>query len=389
MGAPASTHQVRLVPSYVESGRVVDVDVESYRLSVVTQMTQKSFVGLSFATPYQHGANGEGIYFMPEVGSLVWLCWPSDNANRPFVMSWAPMREDSGSMRSGKLALNPGDIYLGTRDENFIILRRGGIVQIGGGPLSQRLFMPINNVIKDICENYSLNTIGGDLEWSVQRPEKSADGKRPALLSIRAKEYANDDDYVALLEMGSREGNVSENGSHTANAQNILSLAIKASGKKGAAKKISLEFRKDGSAAWSFEGDVEWMVKKSLSVDVEKELFLMAGELARLEGKTVEIEAAQGAVGITGKTTVDIMAGASVNLGPQVNMGVTPGAGGAVGLKPMMLADDDFLTWLINHVHICAPPGSPSQPATDLRYNPSFGKVQASQGHKAKKSFGK
>lgn len=389
MAPPRSTHQVRLVPSYVESGKVVDVDVETFSLTVVTEMTQKSFVGLAFATPYQHYANGEGVYFMPEVGSLVWLCWPSDNATRPFIMAWAPAREDNGSLRSGKMMLNPGDIYLGTRDENFLILRRGGIVQIGGGPLSQRIFMPINNIIKDICENYSLQSLAGDMDWSINRPEASADGKRPALFSLRAKEYADDSGYVALLEMGSSKGNVSENGSHTANAQNILSLVVKASGKKGAEKKISLEFRKDGSANWVFEDSVDWHVGGDLSIDVSKKLSLKAGDLARLEGKTVEIEAAQEAVKITGKTTVDVMAGASVNLGPQVNMGVAPGAGGAAGLKPMMLADDDFLNWILNHKHICAAPGQPSAPATDPANNPLFIKVQSAQGHKAKKSFGK
>lgn len=377
-----STHQIRTVPSSIEKGKVIDVDIETFTLSVVTEMTKKSFMGVPFATPYQHYANGEGIYFMPEVGSICWLCWPSDNPSRPFVIGWAPAREENGSLRSKKMQLNPGDIYLGTRDENFLILRRGGIVQVGGGPLCQRIFMPINNVINDYCENYGLHALGGDLEWTIVRPEATTDGKRPALLSLKAREFANDAAPIAVLEIGSSSGTVSENGSHKRDGKNILSLAIKESGAKGAATQISLEFRKDGSAEWSFKKSVKWTVAENLTIDVTKDLKMKAGTLARLEGANVEIEAKLGAVKVTSKTTIDLMAGASVNLGPQVNMGVAPGAGGAAGLKPVLLADQAFLAWLIGHRHMSTPPNTLTGPASA---DPLYAAVSAN-GHIAKKS---
>src|SRR5512142_1614872 len=229
--------KIRTVPALIETGMVIDVDIETYSLAAVTQYTRKPLTGLAFATPYQHPANGEGIYFMPEAGSLVWICFPSDGS-KPFVMAWAPAREPNDSLRSNKMNLNPGDIYLGTRDENFLILRRGGVVQIGGGPICQRMFLPVNNTIRDFCENYSLQSLGGSLEWSIAREESTTDGNRPALLRLYAREYADDEQPVAFLEIGS----------HSDSAQNILSLVINESGQAGAAKKISLEFRKDGSA---------------------------------------------------------------------------------------------------------------------------------------------
>ena len=156
-----------VVPAIIQHARVLDVDIASYTLTIATEFAKKPMSGIPFSSPYQHMNNGEGIYFMPEVGSLCWVCEPSDGG-MPFVIAWAPA-QDEGDFKSGKQDLNPGDIYLGTRDENFLILRRGGIVQIGGGPLSQRLYLPVNNTIKDFCENYSLNTVGGDFEWSVKR----------------------------------------------------------------------------------------------------------------------------------------------------------------------------------------------------------------------------
>lgn len=251
MAAP----KARLVPSYVETGQVIDVDVEHYTVSVVTQFTQKALTGLAFATPYQHFSNGEGIYCMPEVGSLVWLCFPSDGG-KPFVMAWAPAREDNDSLRSNKKDLNPGDIYLGTRDDNAIVLRRGGVVQITGGPLCQRLFLPVNNTISDFCENYGLHTLGGDLEWTVDRSEFDVDGHRAAHLRLKAREYADDAEPIAYLEIGS----------HTTSKTTILSLTIKESGAKRSASKISLSLGKDGSMTFKLDGAVDWNIGGELKV---------------------------------------------------------------------------------------------------------------------------
>lgn len=361
-----------LAPSFVETAMVVDVDIETYRVSVLTQHDgQKFLTELAFATPYQHYANGEGIYFMPEVGSTVWVCWPSDGS-RPFIMGWAPARETNDSLRSNKMELNPGDIYLGTRDENFLILRRGGVVQVGGGPLSQRMFIPVNNTIKDFCENYGLHSLGGDLEWTIQREESTTDGKRPALLQVRAKEYANDEAAVAVLQIGS----------HPDHAQNILSLVVNASGAKGAAKKISLEFRKDGSAVWKFEDNVNWVVKKNLAVRADQNLTLNAGKLAELlSDQDIKLDAKKGTLNAKAATVMNLNAGVQVNVGPKLQVGAPPpppsGDGGTPAEPPKaaLLADPLFLQWLLGHTHMvvgigvitgpaCASPVPPLPPSS-------------------------
>jgi hypothetical protein len=334
--------QIRTVPAYVESGQIIDVDVEAYSVSAVTQFTKKPLSGLGFATPYQHHANGEGIYFMPEVGSLCWICFPSDGS-KPFVLAWAPARDENDSLRSKKMGLNPGDIYLGTRDENFLILRRGGVVQIGGGPLSQRMFIPINNAIRDFCENYTLNTLGGDLDWSIQRSENTTDGARPATLKLRAKQFADDPDYVAVLEIGS----------HSDSSQNILSLVINASGKTGAATKISLEFQKDGSVSWSCEGNVDWSVRGNFSLAAQGNVSVSSSLAASIQGRTVDVQA-DAAASVKAGTTLSLLAGGQVTAGPMLVVGE--------GTFPVLLADPAFLTWLLTHVHPVIGPGSPTGP---------------------------
>jgi hypothetical protein len=325
----------------IEHGRVLDVDMASYTLTVTTQFTKKPQTGVTFMTPYQHFVNGEGIYFMPEVGSLVWICFPSDG-NRPFVLGWAP-GSDEGDYRAKKKDLNPGDIYLGTRDENFLILRRGGVVQIGGGPLCQRIFIPIENTVRDFCENYALNTLGGDLEWTIGREESTTDGKRPANLRILAREFSDDPKAVAKLEIGSHEGD----------DKTILSLIVNDSGKDGAAKKIELFFDKEGNVKWKVEKDVEWKVKEKFTLEVDKEVLIKTKDKMNLEA-TKDLTAKGDAVTVEAAKGMTLKAGSPIDMtAPKIN------AGGQSG--PVAMATP-LVTWLGTHIHPTTAPGAPTGP---------------------------
>jgi hypothetical protein len=330
------------VPTEIHKGRIVDVDMANYTVSVTTEHSKKPQTGIGFATPYQNAlGRGEGIYFMPEVGSLCWICFPSDG-HRPFVLAWAPFC-DEGDHSSGKLDLNPGDIYLGTRDDNFLVLRRGGVVQIGGGPLSQRMYIPLNNTIRDFCENYDLHTLGGNLEWSIGRSEETTDGARPAKLRIHAREFANDPDHIAFLEMGS----------HDQDDKTILSLTIKDSGKVGAARQISLEFQKDGNVKWDVKQGVTWLVgddfelsvKKDIKISSERSASIKASNSVDVEGKSVSVKATAGDVSLEGIT---VRAKNRVI----VDNSFTPIATNAASL----------MIWLTTHTHTVSAPGAPTSP---------------------------
>jgi hypothetical protein len=343
--ADATALQGDSVPAYVESGIILDVDIENYTVAAATQFTRRPQYGITFATPYQHHHNGEGMYFMPEVGSTCWICFPSDG-QRPFVIAWGPPLDDAGGHRGAKKELNPGDIYLGTRDENFLILRRGGVIQIGGGPLNQRMYLPINNVIKDFCENYELHTLGGDLEWSVDLSEKTKDGERPASLKLNAREYAGDPNPIAFLEIGS----------HSGDPQTILSLTVNANGSDGARTMIGLQFQKDGKANWLFDNDVDWSYKGNLAVTVTGNSELVAGGAATLKGAVVLVKStdpADGFLDLRSSSFINVKAATQVNVGPAVQLGV----GGAGVSTPVMLASSSFLTFLLSHTHLVIGPG--------------------------------
>lgn len=332
------------VPAQIESGRVLDVDMATYTLTVTTQFTKKPQSGIPFATPYQHFANGEGIYFMPEVGSLCWVCFPSDGM-RPFVIGWASGGVE-GDHRSNRRDLNPGDIYMGTRDENFLVLRRGGVVQIGGGPLNQRIFLPVNNTIRDFCENFHLQTLAGDFEWSIARTEETTDGKRPASVKLKAREFANDAKPIAELEIGS----------HGENEPTILSLNIRASGADNANRKLVLSIDKSGNITWTAHKDSIWAITGdgAVAVDVKGDIALVSKGEVGANGKTFVAR---------GNDSAEVSAGKNLTLKGSTGVaidGLKVTVNG--GLFPVLILSPTMAAWLAAHTHLCTMPGTPSGP---------------------------
>jgi len=88
--------------------------------------------------------------------------------------------------------MNPGDIALTGRDENFLFLRRGGVLQIGATAMTQRLYLPVGNYIKDFAENYQMQTPAGELHWTVRRQELDPAGKAAGYWELQLNEYAQD-----------------------------------------------------------------------------------------------------------------------------------------------------------------------------------------------------
>lgn len=198
-------------PVIIEEATVVDVNKQNYTVSVITRHSSKRFDDLQVALPYFHNENGEGIYFLPEVGAVCQIFRGSDTTP-PFIMGFlavpavrggedgTPVRSTSEggsatdvSFRGRRLDILPGDIVMSTRDENFIIMRRGGVLQLGSTDISQRLYVPINNFIKDFCENYSMDTFGGNIRWTVERQENDPSGDAPSAYVFHMNEFAQDD----------------------------------------------------------------------------------------------------------------------------------------------------------------------------------------------------
>lgn len=186
-----------------EEATIVDVDREKWVVKVVTKHTAKDVPNVQLLSPYHHYINGEGFAVMPEVGAVCIMAFPSDDTP-PFILGFKGVAsqtnvesaggetQETYSFRSRRPKLNPGDIAITTRDENFLILRRGGVVQIGATALSQTVYLPIRNYIKHFCENYEVNTLGGNMEWRVNRVENDPSGNAPCTFDFQMNEFAQD-----------------------------------------------------------------------------------------------------------------------------------------------------------------------------------------------------
>jgi hypothetical protein len=178
------------VPANFIQGKVVNVNLVNWTVDVTAQFDRKRYFDIQVGSPYMHYSNGEGISVFPEVGAKCMVCLPSDSSP-PYVSSFimpmentdmaapdapkgttsksSPSATSSGaSFAGGRPPAKPGDIWMRTRDDNFVILHRGGVVQIGCSELAQRLYIPLSHLIMDISNNYAHHNMGGSILWSMQ-----------------------------------------------------------------------------------------------------------------------------------------------------------------------------------------------------------------------------
>lgn len=171
-------------------GTIININLVRWTVDVIALFDRKKYFNIQVGSPYMHHANGEGIYVMPEVNAQVMVCKPSDS-NAAFVMAFimanetintsapdaplgttqhaAPAANPTGaSFAGGRPQAQPGDIVMRTRDDNFVILHRGGVLQIGATPLAQRLYIPLQNLVMDVSENYEHQNSGGAIKWGIQ-----------------------------------------------------------------------------------------------------------------------------------------------------------------------------------------------------------------------------
>ena len=222
-------------PFRCETGIIASVNTQNMTVDWVSQHSGRQVPGVQIMAPYINYNNGEGFTVVPEVGSICVLCWPSDEES-PFIMGFitapeasavdtgntdttessapaAPKTSTSGgttdervsdaSYRANRPVLNPGDMLWQGRDENFMVLRRGGVLQIGSTNICQRAYIPVGNFIRDFCENWELNTAAGSMSWVVHPSETTPDANAPTEFTLVAREYAQDKMASIKVSVGS------------------------------------------------------------------------------------------------------------------------------------------------------------------------------------------
>jgi hypothetical protein len=300
---PFSVSESETLPATIETSRIINVNIEDWSVDVISMEGNKRFFDIQVMSPYFHFMNGEGIYAQPEVGALCWLCRPSTGRfAAPFVLGFqSAYDQDFDSFQGGRQALNPGDIMLRTRDENFLILRRGGVVQIGATPTAQRIYIPVRNFIKDFCENYELFAFGGELTWITERTdETNTDDKAYSKFALRVKEKAGNKLHIANLTVGS----------HGESAKTTLLLEVFDKGDDGNKVMVGLEITKEGDVTWTSEKDYSIEVKDNFTLTAkEKDITVTAskGKVTVEADKAVALTSKTDEASLTGKTKASLL----------------------------------------------------------------------------------
>lgn len=334
----------------IETARVLSVNTDKWTVDCASDTGNRQFLEIPISAPYLHYANGEGIYAMPEVGALVWVCTPSGGEfAAPFVMGFqAPHDLLEDGYRAGRPTLNPGDIALKTRDENFVLLRRGGVVQIGATSMAQRIYLPIQNFIRDFAENYQLFSLAGSMEWVTDRDDKTTEGAAPTSFILKAKSAANQPGHVAKLQMGF----------HKADDPTTLTLQIFESGAEDAVQKVSLTIQRDGNVAWILEGG--WTLEAEKNIQVKSR----DGDISIItENRTVSVTAKDLTMTTTKNATIDA-GGKVVIKATEVVVDAPVVKLGGSGASQALIKGNELVSLLTDIISklgtaVSGPPGSP------------------------------
>ena len=221
-------------PASLQLAKVARVDPVHFTVDVETIYTHKLLTDVPFASPYTHRDHAGGIYVMPEEGSHCYVANTAEGTRfvvcfvlNPHVNPLAAIidgenaldtdeseqDDDAPNFRGNRDFLEPGDIYLGTSDGNRIILRKGGMVEIGSTGMSQRMYFPVENLVRDTFQRYEAISPMGNVRWGyatvpageLQIGDDTAE-QTPVLIGYDIKGFAQDDEtsrrYVVELRAG-------------------------------------------------------------------------------------------------------------------------------------------------------------------------------------------
>jgi hypothetical protein len=368
-------------PAWIEKGIVINVDLKNFTVDVLTDYEGKPFTNCQIAAPYFHTHNGEGIFAMPEVGSACLVCQPSDD-DTPFVIAFigsfelegakqdnledkagevdteteeveevlkklgapssttstgsAEAKTTGASARAGRPYMNPGDIMLRTRDENFLALRRGGVVQIAATPTCQTVYVPLKNYMRHFAENYEVNTPGGELEWTVQRQENDPGGKAPVLYRLTLRDKAQNDKADIQIKMGHVDDDV----------RYELTVAPEGitvgDGKVSGTPKLKMTINKDGDQKYDIQGSLEYVIETDRKVTIKGTDTIEVTGARTLKALSI-MQEAKAAHTLKAVSSTETITGAKTISAATLSLGPSPGSSAVLG--------EVLVAWLAAHTH--------------------------------------
>lgn len=323
--------------------RITALDLNAWTVDCVSVFDRKFFPGIQVGSPYLNFYNGEGIYAFPEVGAKCMVTIPSDSTP-PFVSSFVmptenvdmtseeaptgtapsnlpPQKAGSPTYAGGRPRVKPGDIWMRGRDGNFVIVHRGGVLQVGCSAVCQSLYIPLNQLLMDITRNYAHHNTGGSVLWGVQ--EGGPVDAQPTEYTHTFRLLANSRTADVRIRMGTVHDPVPEPGGDEGEQSTISLLGLDKpqiaceviiapamidadTGEATSSEirreyKLKVFFNKDGG------GGV--LMKSSLYVCSKKKIYLTSHDSMKLESKKDMVLKAKDGITIDGGAFTTIKGG--------------------------------------------------------------------------------
>jgi hypothetical protein len=359
-------------PAYIHEGRIINVNFVNWTIDFQSQFDQKQFFDVQVSSPYMHPNHGEGIYVMPEINSKCLVCIPSDGPP-PFVLAFimpmetkdVPPEEQTSSATAsegstfagGRKRAKSGDIIVKGRDGNFVILHRGGVLQVGASEVAQRIYIPLQNIITDISQNYEHHNSGGSINWGIA--SSSTDDNPETEFRQTFRLFANDEKADVRLAVGKvrqplpepagDSGSVSLYGETVGGSSDNIAVELGVvpqgfDAGTGALEdlaqggtKLKLVFSELGGVFLRAEGKVGLRIKQKLQLDLDDDMNVNAKGFVRFNSeKQIDLRAKNGMNISTEKGVISFNGGSKpiATVGSTVNVIVSAPIPIIIGAPP-------------------------------------------------------
>lgn len=319
----------------IERCTIRDVNYDRFTVDLITMFTNSRVEDCEIMCPYCHPDGQDGMYVMPEPGCEGIVLQPSDKSN-PVLIGFQMPVSQGPSFKGERPAMNGGDIVLATRDKNQIILRRGGVIEIGANPISRRFYIPVGNLIRDHFGQYEAKGLVGEASWrhALRDPEEgqSGDTQTAVVYTWKSREYVEDE--KSSIEI--RAGHVDDN-------DNYLEVVVIP---QGGEEKFTWRVTKAGDIRLVTKGGYTAEITGAIDVTCANASLKASSVTAESSGNFL-IKAAEFAARIAGtalmKAAEVVLEAGSVHLA---------GRGGGPVIKGL-----EAVTWFATHAH--PPSGGP------------------------------
>ena len=190
--------------------KILSVDRVKWTCTVQSDLDNRVFDGVAIE-PTHVNSEGGGQFFLPEANSIVWCCRPGNQVT-PFIMSTStlPKQEDEGDdaedpndRRFNRPVVGEGDLVLASSGTARVILRKGGVLEVGASESAKRIYTPLQNIIREFSQSWEHFTGGGRMSMKCRDDDETFGSElTPTEFNFEWREFCEDDVPMIDVRMG-------------------------------------------------------------------------------------------------------------------------------------------------------------------------------------------